>query len=238
MGQEDSISLSKRKTRYKHFEQLDDSAIMTRSIVKAHNDVKNSSKMRAYKAIPSIATGIIATSLALTQPGKLSAKAAVGLGFLALSAGIDGITEAINSHKNKTQDEKSKTFALLGGITALGAGALALAKGMDNGKAFNGIKKFFSKEASKLSEEINSTKLANFTDKHINPFIEKHPYGALAGAVATTAITGIASGIASNKLMLDISEDIKNKATDNFKKAKTIQQIAREHFDSIDAVEV
>ena len=84
------------RVRYKHLETAPDEVLISRSIMKAHKEVANSGKMRLYKSLPAITTGIIATSLAITQPGKLSVKAAQGLGFLALSKGVDIASDIIS----------------------------------------------------------------------------------------------------------------------------------------------
>ena len=83
----------KGKVRYKHFEQLSDDVLSVRSILKAHKEVENSNKMRAFKAIPTLTTALIGTSIAIAQPGKLSKKMSAGLGFLMLSKGIDLFAE-------------------------------------------------------------------------------------------------------------------------------------------------
>ena len=97
---------------------------------------------------------------------------------------------------------------------------------------------FVSKESAKLANEINSTKLAGFVEKTVSPVIDKHlklsALGLLAGSVATIA----AEAVSSVALLKGMSKDIKQQANDNFEKAKTIQQIARNHFESVNAIEV
>lgn len=229
-------SSGQRKVRYKHYEEMSDDVLMARSIVKAHQDAKKSSKMRFYKAIPSITTGIIATSLALTRPGKLSGKITEGLGFLALSAGFDAIIQLI-SHKNNNEVKKdsAKTLALLGVITG---GAIAAKRGRVGDSFIGKSAGFLQKEASKLASEINSSKLANWSNKYIEPFIQKHSKFAFIAPFVTAISSAAIGSSASSALLKGISKDISADACKNYEKGKYIQQIAREHFDSVDAVEV
>ena len=232
-----SVSASeKQKVRYKHFEKLNDDILCARSIIKAHQDVQNSGKMRLYKAIPSITTGIIATSLALTQPGKLSAKAAAGLGFLALSAGVDKIGSMVA--KNDKNEEKKHSLGVFALAIGAIAGGIAMAKGLLNTKAFEGINNFLTKEKDKLANEINSTKLSEFNNKYIQPLLEKYPRASVTALFGGTIGLGLAQGKIKENLLQGMSEDIKEKADENFAKAKLIQSIAKEHFDSVDAIEV
>ena len=158
-------STEQKKVRYKHYEELSDDVLMARSIVKAHQDSQKSGKMRLYKAIPSITTGIIATSLALTRPGKLSVKTAEGLGFLALSAGVDAAFKLFSKNSDSdTKKDSAKTLALVG--AAAGA-VLAIKKGKAGDSIFGKAVGFIQKEASKLSSEINSLKLAKLSDNFI-----------------------------------------------------------------------
>lgn len=232
------------KVRYKHFEQLSDDVLSVRSILKAHNEVEKSGKMRAYKAIPVLTTALIGTSLAIAQPGKLSKKMSAGLGFLMLSKGISLAGEAINkmaqrkdlkSDEEKSNEEKSapkKALKALGTV-ALAAGAtVGIIKGKD------AIKKHALKEAHQLSSELNSTKLAKFVDEKVTPFFAKHKKLASSfGFIIPMGIIG-GSSFAQVELADSLSKDIKEKSEFNFKKGKEIQRAAREHFDTIDAIEV
>ena len=219
----------KRKVRYKHYEEMSDDVISLRSILKAHRDAQRSGKMHLYEAIPAITTGIIATSLAITRPGKLSAKAASGLGFLATMAGFNSLSTLAFS---KNKEQRKDSYKTIGALGLVGAAATVMKKG--NGKA----SEFLTKEVNQLASEINSTKLAEFSSKHIEPFVKKHA-GISAYAPILTAITStVLGGLASVGLMKSISKDIKENACKNFENAKMIQKVAREHFDSVDAVEV
>ena len=224
--------IQSRKVRYKHYEELGNDELIRRSISKAYQKAQKSPKAALYKAIPAIATGIITTSLALTRPGKLSSKIATGLGFLATMKGIDAIFDiAASNDKNK----RKKNYGILGAIATAAAGALLFAKGA--GKT-NKIYNFIAKEAFQLKNEINSTKLADFSDKVIEPFIQKHENVANAAPLTTAIFTSLAGLGARNIVSKSISKDIKKDATNTFEHAKQIQQVARNHFDSIDAVEV
>ena len=100
----DSLSQNKGAKRYKHYEELSDDVLCARSIIKAHQEVEKSGKMRMFKAIPAISTAIITTSIAITQPGKLAAKAGAGLGFLALSSSVDLMSDLIGNIKAKSKN--------------------------------------------------------------------------------------------------------------------------------------
>ena len=232
---EDSTS-STRKVRYKHYEQMSDDVLSLRSVLKAHNDVQKSNKMRLFKAMPEITTALIGTTISLTQPGKLAAKAAAGLGFLALSKAVNVVGDKIIEN-NKKQDSKNnpkktlKTVAKL----AVGAGAIALgAVALKNSKASS----FIKKEALQLASEINETKLGKFVENKILPFTTKH--SKAVDAIGAVAPFGIIAGSALAQLNLadSLSNEIKEKATQNYAKGKLIQAQARAHFDSIEAQEV
>jgi len=235
-----SSNLPSEKVKYKHFEQMDDDTLSAISIIKAHKSVENSSKMRLYKAIPALTTGIIATSLAITQPGKLSAKAATGLGFLAAATGIDFILNKFSKLKEQTQntsDNNKKSMVKTGlAMAGISAAAVGLIKGK-NTQTFKSVDKFIKSEASKLANEIDSTKIAKIHDK-FSPIIDKHQKIASSGALLTSVAAAGFSGIAKTNLLKSLSKDIKTKANENFEHGKKIQEIARSHFDSIDAVEV
>ncbi len=225
-----------KKVRYKHYEELSDDVLMARSIIKAHRDADKSGKMHMYKAIPSIVTGIIATSLAVTRPGKLSGKIAEGLGFLALSAGFDAVGKLISKKSDKeTKKDSAKTLSVLA-LAAAGAAVVKKGKAGDSiiGKSIG----FLQGEASKLASEINATKLSNLSDKHIEPFVQKHSKASLIAPFVTAIASSTAGTLASICLMKGISKDISTKACKNYKKGKVVQQIAREHFDSVNAIEV
>lgn len=232
---EDSKS-STRKVRYKHYEQMSDDVLSLRSVLKAHNEVQKSNKMRLFKAMPEITTALIGTTIALTQPGKLATKAAAGLGFLALSKAVNVVGDKI-IESNKKQDDKNASKKVLKTIAkiALGAGAIALGVvALKNSKASS----FLEKEAAQLAKEINETKLGKIVENKFVPFTTKHAKAFdVASAVAPF---GIIAGSAMTQLNLadSLSKDIKEKATQNFAKGKLIQAQARAHFDSIEAQEV
>ncbi len=222
----------KERTRYKHFEQMSDDVLSARSIIKAHQKAQNSSKMCLYKAIPSIAAGIIATSLAITRPGKISAKAATGLGFLATVVGVNAISDIAT---NNDSSKKKKAFATLGGLTTAAAGAYLMTK--DFGKA-DKVLGFISKETTQLANELNKTKLAKFSNKHIEPFLKKHPKAEFLTPFVTAITAGILGRSARKGLSKSISNDIKNDACDSFIQTKKLQQEAKKRFDAIDAIEI
>ncbi|MBR2068566.1 MAG: hypothetical protein IJ877_02270 [Candidatus Gastranaerophilales bacterium] len=232
----ESSSSEKKKVRYKHYEELSDDVLSARSIIKAHQDVQNSGKMRLFKAIPAIATGIFATSLALTRPGKLSEKAATGLGFLATVAGVDTIAD-LAFPKGKETNRK-KAITTLGAIGAVALGAAVIAKGAGKSEKVKKVTNFISNEVSQLASEVDKTKLANFSNKHIQPFLEKHPKVSFIAPLATAIGSSVLGGLASVGLLQGISQDISKKACENFEHAKLIQQIAKNHYDSVDAIEV
>ena len=233
-GNENSAS-EKKKVRYKHYEELSDDVLSARSIIKAHQDVQNSGKMRLYKAIPAIATGIIATSIAITRPGKLSAKAATGLGFLATAYGADALLDAAF---NPDETKRKKGAQVFGAMAAIGVGAAAIAKGAGKSEKLKSLTRFATKEMGQLTAELNKTRLADFSDKVIEPFFKKHPKLGFATPLITTAATSILGALASVGLIQGISQDISHRACENFEHAKLIQQAARAHYDSIDAQEV
>ena len=244
-GQEQSENPT-RKVRYKHYEQMSDEVLGLRSILKAHNDVQKSNKMRLFKAMPEITTALLGTTIALAQPGKLAAKAGAGLGFLALTSAISVGTNLVSKHMDKVQNQpnetkKEKTKKVIKTVAlaaaAVGAGALAVV-GLKKTNAVKKVGGFIQGEAQQLTKEINETKLAKFMDEKIVPFAQKHKKATtITKAVAPFAV--MAGSLASQIGLADsLSEDIKEKATLNFIKGKKIQAQAREHFDSIDAQEV
>ena len=235
---------STKKVRYKHYEQMSDEVLGVRSILKAHKDVQESNKMRLFKALPTITTGLLGLCIAIAQPGKLAAKAGAGLGFLALTEGISTGIEAIGDslskkdYKNKkVESPTKKALKIAGGIAMTGLAAVAVVAGKKSG-TFNKVAKFISNEGKQLAKEINETKLAKFLDDKIAPFAKKHSKSVGAAEVVGTASVVIGSSIAQQKLADSLSRDIKEKATYNYTKGKAIQAAARAHFDSIDAQEV
>ena len=242
-----------KRMRYKHFEQMSDDVLEARSIVKAYHEVKNNPKGQLLNAMPEITTSLVLTSLALTQPGKLSAKAAAGLGFLALYKSINSSYNAASKvvdkkYKNEEPteaNEKSKTLLKLGTFVATSAivatGAVLGAKAgkkLLNSEKLAPLGDFVKKESNTLANEINGTKLGKLVENKMIPFTQKHP--KLANALSFgLPLASLAGGIIGHaKLLKSVSEDIKQKAENNFIKGKIIQAKAREDFDKIDAVEV
>jgi len=227
---------SNRKVRYKHYQQMSDDVLRVKSVLDAHRDVQQSTKMKLFRAIPTITTGIVGASLAITQPGKLATKAGAGLGFLALANFVSAGVETLASINDKKEGRKNlaKTLGVIGGAAILAVGAFATR----NTKTFKTITKFLSGEAKQLTKEINATKLGKFVQKTVIPFEKKHAKGfAIAGAIAPLA--AIAGGVGAKLSLADsLSEDIKEKAVKNFAKGKYIQSQARAHFDLIEAQEV
>ena len=235
---------STRKVRYKHYEQMSDEVLGVRSVLKAHRDVQESNKMRLFKALPTITTGLLGLCIATAQPGKLAAKAGAGLGFLVLTEGISTGIEAIGDflnkkdYKNKNADSPAVTaLKVIGGAAMFGLATVAVVAGKKSG-TFNKVAKFISNEGKQLAKEINETKLAKFIDTKIAPFAQKHAKAVATAEVIGTASVVIGNSIAQQKLADSLSRDIKEKATYNYAKGKAVQAVAREHFDSINAQEV
>lgn len=232
-----------RKVRYKHYEQISDEVLCAKSILKAHNDVQDSKKMRLFKALPTITTALAGASIAITQPGKLAAKVGAGLGFLAVtnfvSAGFDILGEKLNkkSGENKENSKFKKIIKPVLVVAGCAVGATAVVMGKKTGK-FDKVSKFFSKEAQQLADEINNTKLAKSTEKNILPFEQKNK--KTMGLLGIFAPLGVLIGGIGTQIALadSLSGDIKKRAVQNFAKGKVIQAQARAHFDSIDAQEV
>lgn len=234
---------STRKVRYKHYEQISDEVLCAKSILKAHNDVQSSKKMRLFKALPTITTAVAGVSIALTQPGKLAAKVGAGLGFLAvsnlISLGFDKLGEKINKNpdENKNGSKFKKIAKPILAVSTCALGVAAVVVGKKTNK-LDGVKKFFSKEVKQLTDEINNTKLAKKLEEKIIPFETKNKkafatLGLLAPLGVIASSLGVQIGLAQS-----LSSDIKEKAVANFAKGKAIQAQARAHFDSIDAQEV
>lgn len=239
----DSSDTQERKIRAKYFYQMDDETLQLRSLLKAHKDVEKSGKMRIFKAIPAITTGLLGLSISLAQPGKLANKAAAGLGFLALSKVVcnvgDKIINKIQQNKQENKKTTAKDILLTTAKVTIGAGALiAGAVALKNTKAFEKTSKFITKEARQLAGEINNTKLGKFFENTITPFTKKHASKFnILGNVAPLGII-IGSSLAEVKLMDSLSNDVRQKTIENFKKGKVIQAIARAHYDSINAPEM
>ncbi|MBR1616827.1 hypothetical protein IJ670_01615 [bacterium] len=227
----------KERVRYKHIEQACDEVLITNSVMKAHDKINNSGKMRLYKALPGITTGIVAAGITLTQPGKLSNKIAHGLGFLALAEGTKIASDML--HKKYPEDSETSNFlASFGTVCASVLAGGALLKGMGKIKALDGLKNFAQKETSKLAQEINSTKLAEFSDKHIQPILTKFPKASVASLLGLTAVTACAGDALGKSLMKDMKKDFSNQVNSNFIRAKEVQKKAQEHFDSVEGREV
>lgn len=224
---------AEHKKRYKHYEEVSDEVLGLRSLLKAKNEVENSSKMRLYKAMPKITTGILATGMALTQPGQLAAKAAAGLGFLALNEAYDGFYNTFNSKDEKPSIKK--TLLTMGAFCACAlGGAVLVEKGLNSTKAGE----FIKKEFGALSKEINSTKLGKFTKKTVEPFYQKHSTAINAASVAAGLGAILGLPVVQNSLAESMQKDFQNKTKENFKRGKLAQLAAKEHFSSIDAIEV
>ena len=170
-GQENSRE-QKRNVRYKHYEQMDDKTLKAYSIARAYKKTQNSSKMHLLRAIPLIATTLIGTSLALSQPGKLSAKAAIGLGFLTLAKSTNEISDVVDevidekfvTQKQDKNTNIKKNLLKLGAtlttvLAVAGAGAFAVKNGKKLlTKIAPKTTNFFKGEVSQLTREINNTK--------------------------------------------------------------------------------
>ena len=240
------------KVRYKHYEQMSDQALSAYSMAKAYCEVKDSKKSKLLKAMPYITNTLIATSLAITQPGKLSTKASTGVGFLALMGCLNFLSGKISKLTNKAianKEDDAKTGiskkAVAAGVGVLGAaaavvgGAALIAKNKTSIlNSSNKVVNFLKGEAIKLKEEINNTKLAKTVEEKLNPFMQKHS-GAFTKAkyIAPFGII-LGSGAADFALRDSLSNDLSKKTLQNFIKGKAAQQDARAHFDSIDAIEV
>lgn len=250
-GHEES-SPHNRKVRYKHFEQMDDNVLGAHSVARAYKSVEKSGKMRLYKAIPMIAATVIGTGLALSQPGKLSAKAAKGLGFLVLAKGVGEICDSVNETieekfvpknnevKNNVKKTALKIAATIGSCALLAVGAVAALKGGNKilNKCAPGVLNFFKTEASLLSSEINNSKIGKFVEKTLNPFISKNQNKFNMASDVLPFLAVFAGIFTQDKLSKSMSKDLVKKAEVNFNNGKIIQQIAREKFDAIDAQEV
>lgn len=231
----ESSNKNERRVRGKRYQQMSDDVLKFRSILKAHSDVQNSGKMRMFKALPQITTILLGTSIALTQPGKLAAKAAAGLGFLALTDIIPAvINKAVDFSSKDKEGEQSTPLTLVGKLAATTAVIGLAAFGLKNTKTFNKISKFVKKEASQLADEINNTKLGKKFNEKLAPKIDKNSSKALIASFGI--LTG--SSLAQIDLADSLSKDIMQKASENYQKGKFIQAQAKAHYDTIDAPEV
>ena len=240
------------KVRYKHYEQMSDQALSAYSMGKAYCEVKDSKKSKLLKAMPYITNTLIATSLAVTQPGKLSTKASTGVGFLALMGCINLISNgfaklADKALVNKENNDESKlakkavagAVGIMGAIATVVGGAVLIAKNKTSIlNSSNKVVNFLKGEAAKLKEEINATKLAKTVEEKLNPFMEKHAKAFTKAKYLAPFGIILGSGAADFALRDSISNDLSKKAVQNFIKGKAAQQDARAHFDSIDAIEV
>ena len=239
------------KKKYKHFSQMDNDTLMLKSVLKAHDDVSKSNKMKLFKAMPKIAAGIVGTTLAITQTGKLTDKIASGVGFLVAAKVVEtvahGVDNMVDKNWKENNDSKSsieKEVVKLGTIvagSAIAASALIAGKSsIQNaiGNSSNGFAKLLKNDGAKLLDEINTSKLGKFVSEKVMPFEQKHASAVMkAGVIAPLAsILGLSA--ARNKILNSITGDIHKKAVNNFVKGKIIQEIARSDFDKIDAEEV
>lgn len=250
-GNEES-GLQRKKVRYKHFEQMEDSVLKAHSVARAYQSTQESGKMRLFKAIPGITATIIGTSLALSQPGKLSAKAARGLGFLVLLKGADKISQSVYDSFNRKSDNDVKDKATLikdniikfSAATLACAGALtgsyAILKGGKSllNKINPNVKNFFQGEVKTLAKEINDSKIGKYFEKNINPFVEKHQHKFDIASDIMPFVAAFAGIKAQEKLGQSLSKDLCEKAKENYEKGKIVQQMAKEKYNEIDAQEV
>ena len=231
----ESSNTNERRVRGKRYQQMSDDVLKFKSILKAHNDVQNSGKMRMFKALPQITTVLLGTSIALTQPGKLAAKAAAGLGFLALTDIIPVIVnKTIDFASKNKKDEETSPLAFVGKLAATTAVVGLAAFGLKNTKAYDKVSKFVKKEANQLANEINNTKIGKKFNEKLAPKIDQNSSKALIASFGI--LTG--SSIAQLDLADSLSKDIMKKASENYQKGKFIQAQAKAHYDTIDAPEV
>lgn len=238
------------RPRFKHYEELTDEALRLRSVIKAHDEVRNGGKVQVLKALPAITAGLIGTSIAITQPGKLSAKAGAGLGFLALLKAASSVTNftfnTIDKKEAKAKENKkemSPIAKLLGTVAIAAAGVIAIRGGAKHlpkliEKHAKPVYDFVKKDIQKFASEVDQSKLGTFVEEKLNPFLNKHQK-AVSVASAILPI-GIFGGVLAAKCSLEkgISKDIKEKTEQNYIKGKIVQAAARSDFDKIDAIEV
>ncbi len=202
----------------KHYETMPDDVLERLSLIKAQAQVEKSAKMRVLKAIPLVGATILTTSIALSQPGKLSAKAANGLGFLALTGIATKLANFVNK-KNEAKDNKEAALRSMAAIGGVFIGAAALAKGKDVvSKALPNLTNFISKDATKLANEIDTSKFGDFFNKTINPILEKDKSKlALALTPVATLATSLLAGFGLSK---GIAKDLSQKAKENYVQGK------------------
>lgn len=203
--------------------------LKTYSIIKAHNEVNNSARARIFKAVPTIATALIGTGLALTQPGKLATKAATGLGFLALSSAFNKTSDAFYKSDDDKKTIIKKDIAATAGVILAATGAVSLAKKAANTTKIGG---FIKKEIGTLAKEINSTKLAKFLDKTVEPFLNEHVIGANIAAIL--AAFGITLGANATQVNLSksLGQEFKQKANENYAKGKLLQELMQQGLEA------
>lgn len=241
---------SSTRPRFKHYEELSDEALRLRSVIKAHDEVKNGGKVQILKALPAITAGLIGTSIAITQPGKLSAKAGAGLGFLALLKASTSIANfsfnAIDKKEAKAKENKkemSPVAKVLGTIAIATAGVVAVRSGAKHlpkliEKHAKPVSDFIKSDLQKFASEVNQSKLGTFVEEKLNPFLANHKKAVSIASVATPI--GVFGGVlmAKNSLEKGISKDIKEKTEQNYIKGKIVQSVAKSEFEKIDAIEV
>ncbi len=240
------------RVRYKHYEEMPDQVLRMHSMISAYKEVRDSKKSKLLKAMPIITNTLIATSLAVTQPGKLSAKVSSGVGFLALLGGLNFLSDKFSNltyrgikkdnddvKSNLTKKIISYTVGTVGAIGAVVGGAVALSK--NKTKILDSSSKavqFLKSEAEKLTSELNNSKLGKKVQEKFMPFMEKHEKAfSRAKYIAPIGLI-VGSSVADTFVRDSISNDFSNKTMRNYIKGKAAQQDARAHFDSIDAIEV
>lgn len=247
----ESSEKSEGKVLYKRLMQTDDDTLRLRSIMEAHKEVEHSGKAQILKNLPAITAGLIGTSIAIAQPGKLSAKAAKGLGFLALVKACSETGKLAGrlfdksyelKGKDKTEDRAYFAKKLIGvadGIilTALGAGALVKYGPEFLKKNAQPVYKFIKNDTQKLARDINNSKLGKFVSKKINPFVEKHQKGFNTFASLSPFAFTAGAFYAGDALSASLNEDFIKKSEEKYIRSKTIQEIAKRDFDKIDAIE-
>lgn len=247
-----SNNLNSKKVRYKHYYEMEDGDLRAYSIAKAYNTVQNSGKMRLKKSLPAIASTIIATSIAIAQPGKISTRIKSGLGFLAtvsiIGSALKYIPKLMDNYYSKkmlktgAEIPKERRDIAESSATLLGGAGLLLVAGLLSRKRPvlkpNKLTNFIAKEGATLSNELQQTKIGQFVQNKLNPFVTKHQkafnIGTLLSAVGISAF----SQVANFKLTKSISKDFNKQTMDNYIKGKAAQADARAHFDSIDAIEI
>jgi len=246
-----------KKIYYKHFYEVPKEDVYNRSVMRAAKKAQNSGKMRIFRALPLISAALVGTSFAITQPGKLTEKLIEGLGFsiimgmgqktsLIKDKNIEQTQNEEGEGKTTSQDFKksviesgvvlASTMALLtAGVYALKGGKKLLDKLIPGAK--ENIKKIVSKDLQSLGNEINSSKLAKFSDNKINPFFEKHEIlsDILPIATVISGAAGVSAGQA--KLAQSIEKDFQRNIYFDYSNVRHAQKEARARFDKVDAKE-